>query len=158
MIKANVGLSDKNAKEISAILNKLLADEVLLYSKTRNYHWNVTGPNFGQLHKFFEDQYNEIAEIADSVAERVRQLGHFAVGTLSGFLKITNLTEGQDTPDDQAMIRNLLDDHETIIRIVRKAIDDVSQKWKDQGTADFLTGLMESHEKTAWMLRATLRN
>ena len=157
MLKANIGLTNQQVSEVVQLLNKTLADEAVLYSKTRNYHWNVTGSNFGQLHKLFEDQYNEIAELADSIAERTRQLGHFAVGTLSGLLKLTNLLEGQDIPDDSAMIQNLLDDHETIIRILRKNIDKVSTKLKDQGTADFLTGVIEAHEKIAWMLRSHVK-
>ena len=94
MLKANIGLTNQQVSEVVQLLNKTLADEAVLYSKTRNYHWNVTGSNFGQLHKLFEDQYNEIAELADSIAERTRQLGHFTVGTLSGLLKHTNLLEG----------------------------------------------------------------
>ena len=157
MLKANIGLTNQQVSEVVQLLNKTLADEVVLYSKTRNYHWNVTGSNFGQLHKLFEDQYNEIAELADSIAERTRQLGHFAVGTLSGLLKLTNLLEGQDIRDDSAMIQNLLDDHETIIRILRKNIDKVSTKLKNQGTADFLAGVIEAHEKMAWMLRSHVK-
>jgi starvation-inducible DNA-binding protein len=155
-MKPNIGISDAHLLEISKLLNVVLADEVVLYAKTRNYHWNVTGPHFGQLHKFLEEQYESIAELTDEVAERVRKLGHYAVGSLGDFLKITHLTEGQDAGNATKMLQNLLDDHETIIRAVRNYINDISSKYDDQGTADFLTGLMEQHEKMAWMLRAHL--
>jgi starvation-inducible DNA-binding protein len=155
-MKQNIGLPENHTLEISKLLNALLADEVVLYAKTRNYHWNVTGPHFGILHKFFEEQYDKLAELTDSVAERARQLGHFAVGTLADMLKLTHLTEGQAADNSDKMIRNLLDDHETVIRVVRNDINDISGKYNDQGTADFLTGLMEDHEKMAWMLRAHL--
>ena len=155
-MKANIGISEKNLLETAKVLNTLLADEFVLYAKTRNYHWNVTGPSFSELHKFFEGQYEQLDEIIDSVAERVRMLGHFSLGSLRAFLKATGLTEGQDETNAQKMIQNLLDDHEAIIRAVRKDIDIVTDKYKDSGSADFLTGIMEDHEKMAWMLRSYL--
>ncbi len=155
-MKANIGISEKNLLETAKVLNTLLADEFVLYAKTRNYHWNVTGPSFSELHKFFEGQYEQLGEIMDSVAERVRMLGHFSLGSLRAFLKATRLTEGQDETNAQKMIQNLLDDHEAIIRAVRKDIDIVTDKYKDSGSADFLTGIMEDHEKMAWMLRSYL--
>lgn len=155
-MKQNIGISDNHTLEISKLLNALLADEFVLYAKTRNYHWNVTGPHFGILHKFFEEQYDQVADLMDSVAERARQLGHFAVGTLTDMLKLAHLTEGQAAGSSSQMIQNLLDDHETIIRVVRNDINTIAEKYNDQGTADFLTGLMEDHEKMAWMLRAHL--
>jgi len=155
-MKPNIGINDDHLLATSKLLNILLADEFTLYAKTRNYHWNVTGPHFSDLHKFFEDQYEQLDEIMDSVAERVRMLGHYALGTVNQFAKATHLTEGQDADNDKKMIQALLDDHETIIREVRKDIDALNDKYKDAGTADFLTGIMESHEKMAWMLRAYL--
>ncbi len=154
IMKPNIGINDTHLAATSNLLNLLLADEFTLYAKTRNYHWNVTGPHFSDLHKFFEGQYEELDEIMDSVAERVRMLGHYAVGTLTDFAKMTRLTEGQDAGADKKMIQNLLDDHETIIRELRNDVNEVNDKYKDAGTADFLTGIMESHEKMAWMLRA----
>lgn len=155
-MNTNIGLSAEHLLETGKLLNTLLADEVTLYVKTRNYHWNVTGPGFSEMHKFFEGQYEELDEIMDSVAERARMLGHYALGTLSGFVKTTHLTEGQDADTTAKMIQNLLDDHETIIRTVRNDINLVNDTYKDAGTADFLTGVMESHEKMAWMLRSHL--
>jgi len=152
-----IGISEKNRQAIANELQVLLADEVVLYNKTRNFHWNVEGMHFGQLHKLFEEQYEAIAELTDSVAERIRKIGHYAVGNLADFLKLTHLVEhlGEGGADSD-MIRALTEDHETIIRFVRNMIDTVDNKYQDAGTADFLTGLMEEHEKMAWMLRAHL--
>ena len=108
------------------------------------------------MHKFFEGQYEQLDEQMDEVAERVRMLGHYSLGSLNAFAKATRLTEGQDETSSSKMVQNLLDDHETIIRQVRNDIDVITDKYKDAGTADFLTGIMESHEKMAWMLRAHL--
>lgn len=156
-MKANIGLTEKNAQQIALILNKILADEMIIYSKTRNYHWNYEGDNFMEMHKFYEGQYEELAELVDEVAERIRQLGHFAEGRLKEYLKLTDLEEGAPTPDQQKQVKNLLDDHETMVRYLREQIEIVDSKLKDAGTTDFLTGVMQKHEKWAWMLRAYLK-
>ena len=155
-MKAKIGIADNHLLGTAKLLNVLLADEFTLYAKTRNYHWNVSGPGFSEMHKFFEGQYEELDEIMDEVAERVRMLGHYSLGSLNAFAKETRLTEGQDESNTKQMIQNLLDDHETIIRMCRNDINTVGDKFKDAGTADFLTGVMKSHEKMAWMLRAYL--
>lgn len=155
-MKANIGIPENHSLKTASILNMVLADEFLLYAKTRNYHWNVTGASFSEMHKFFEGQYEELDELMDEVAERVRMLGHYSLGTISAFAKASRLTEGQDESTTKKMIQNLLDDHETIIREVRNDIDTVDTKYKDAGTADFLTGVMKAHEKMAWMLRSYL--
>ena len=156
-MKANIGLSDKNSKEVAGILNNILADEYLLYTKTRNYHWNIEGSNFMEMHLFFENQYNAIDESIDEIAERVRQIGHYAQGRLTDFIKQSQLIEQQYTSDQQKQLKNLLDDHEAIIRFLRLHIDIFTDKYKDAGNADFITGLMEKHEKMAWFLRSYLK-
>lgn len=156
-MKPDIGISDKNLLETAKLLNILVADEFVLYAKTRNYHWNVTDPNFAALHSFFESQYEELDEIMDEVAERVRMLGHYALGTMTSFLKATHLTEDDDFSSAKKMIANLLADHETIIKTLRNDINVIDDKYKDTGTADFLTGVMEKHEKMAWMLRSHLK-
>ncbi|WEK34400.1 MAG: DNA starvation/stationary phase protection protein [Candidatus Pseudobacter hemicellulosilyticus] len=156
-MKANIGLTDKNAQQIAIVLNKILADEFVLYAKTRNYHWNYEGDNFMEMHKFFEGQYEELAELIDEIAERIRAIGHYAEGRLKEYLKLTDLTEPSSTTKQPQQVKNLLDDHETIVRYLRKQVDEVDNKYKDAGTADFLTGLMEKHEKMAWMLRSYLK-
>ncbi|MCI0454415.1 MAG: DNA starvation/stationary phase protection protein [Candidatus Dadabacteria bacterium] len=156
-MKTNIGLSDKQREGVVKILSTLLSDEYLLYTKTRNCHWNVVGPHFNDLHKFFESQYEELDEIVDNVAERIRSLGWFSIATLEEFLRHTKLKEepGQ-YPDAHGMILKLLVDHETIIRNLRVDLEVCADKHHDIGTNDFLTGLMEKHEKMAWMLRAVL--
>lgn len=156
-MKANIGLTAKNAQEIALILNKILADEHILYAKTHNYHWNYEGDNFMEMHKFYEGQYEELAEIIDEVAERIRAIGHYAEGRLKEYLKLTQLEEPAPATKQQEQVRNLHDDHEIVIRHLRKMVDYLADDLKDAGTADFLTGLMEKHEKIAWMLRAYLK-
>lgn len=156
-MKANIGLTAAHSKEVALILNKTLADEQVLYAKTRNYHWNYEGDNFMEMHKFFEGQYEELAEIIDEVAERVRKIGHFAEGRLKEYLGLTQLLEPTTTSKQQEQVKNLLDDHETIIRDLRRQIEEVQDKYKDAGTTDFLTGVMQQHERMAWMLRSYLK-
>lgn len=156
-MKPNIGLAGEQRQGVVDILNIVLADEYVLYTKTRNYHWNVLGPQFHDLHKFFEAQYTELAEVADDVAERARALGGPALGTLTEFLQHTRLKEQPDTyPGAKEMIANLLADHEAIIRTLRVDLETCGDRYQDIGTNDFLTGLMEKHEKMAWMLRACL--
>ncbi len=155
-MKPNLGLSDSQRSDVVGILTTLLADEFLLYTKTRNYHWNVVGHQFHDLHKFFEGQYEALDEIVDEVAERARSLGGPSAGTLKEFLGAARLKESPgESPDARGMVANLLSDHESIVRSLRGDLETCT-KLGDAGTADFLTGLMERHEKTAWMLRATL--
>jgi starvation-inducible DNA-binding protein len=156
-VHPNIGLLEEQREGVVAILNTLLADEYLLYTKTRNYHWNVVGPQFNDLHKFFEAQYNELNEIVDDVAERARALGGHACGTMAEFLKSTRLQEESGVyPEARQMIANLLADHEAVIGHLRIDLETCVERYHDAGTNDFLTGLMEQHEKMAWMLRAFL--
>jgi len=157
MMKFSTGLSDKQRAGVVEILNMLLADEYVLYTKTRNYHWNVVGMQFNDLHSFFESQYESLNEIVDDVAERARALGGVALGSLAAFLERTRLAEPAKRPTSaKQMIGNLLADHEAVVRSLRTDLETCSQKFGDAGTNDFLTSLMEKHEKMAWMLRAYL--
>ena len=153
-MKPNIDLSLKALKEVAALLNALLSDETVLYIKTLNFHWNVEGPNFSELHKFFEGQYEELSGIMDSVAERARALGQKAFGGLQEFLNHTRLKESKSLSHAKAMIKELLSDHEAIIKTLRKDLETCDTTYHDVGTNDFLTGLMEKHEKMAWMLRS----
>ena len=156
-MEPNIGIAPSDRAGTIKILNTLLADEYLLYTKTRNYHWNVVSPRFNDLHKFFQAQYEQLGEIVDDVAERVRFLGGQSAGTLREFLDLTRLKESPGRhPEAQEMIADLLADHEAIIRALRSDLETADEKYKDIGTNDFLTGLLQSHEKTAWMLRACL--
>ncbi len=154
-MKPNIGMNDAQRAAVVETLNSLLADEYLLYTKTRNYHWNVVGPQFNDLHKFFEAQYGELNDFVDEVAERARTLGGQALGTLAEFTQHARLKEQPGkAPDAKGMLATLLADHEAPIRHLRTDADAVMDKHKDAGTNDFLVGLMEKHEKMAWMLRA----
>lgn len=157
-MKPNLGIADKDRDGVVQLLTGVLADEYLLYTKARNYHWNVLGLQFNDLHKFFQSQYEELNHIVDDVAERVRTLGGKAIGTLEEFLKHTRLKEEPGSyPDASGMLSNLLADHESVIRQLRQDLELCAESYKDMGTSDFLTGLMEKHEKMAWMLRAFLK-
>jgi starvation-inducible DNA-binding protein len=156
-MKTGIGIKATDTAAVAEALNRILADEHVLYIKTRNAHWNVEGRDFYAQHKFFEDQYTQLEEIIDEVAERVRSIGHFAVGTMGKFLELTHLTEQTRSSNDSlGYIRELLADHESIIVHMRENIPQFDEKWNDIGTSDFLTGIMEIHEKMAWMLRAHL--
>ncbi len=157
-MNTNIGITPKNLQAVANELTKLLADEFVLYTKTRNAHWNVEGSDFHAMHVFFEQQYNQLDDYMDSVAERIRQLGHYAPATLQSFLSLTHLTEKLGEKNDSlGFIKELLIDHENIIIFLRENINRFANDYGDAGTSDFITGLMEKHEATAWMLRAHLK-
>ncbi len=156
-MKVNIGLKEKDLAATADLLNTLLADEHILYIKTRNAHWNVVGPDFHAQHLFYESQYGILQEFIDDIAERIRSLGHYAVGSLKQYLELTHLSEDAVGKNDSATFtKALLSDHEAIIKELRGNIEVIGEKYGDEGTADFLTGLLESHEKMAWMLRSHL--
>jgi len=156
-MKPIIGIADHNIEEIATLLNTLLADEFLLYTKTRNAHWNVGGTNFLELHTFFKVKYEFLDDMIDKIAIRVRSLGHFALGSLSDYLSVTHIIEDKHNfANPKQIIQTLVDDHELIIRIIRQEIIPAADKYKDLGTVDFVTDLMEQHEKMAWMHRAFL--
>ncbi|MBI4353410.1 MAG: DNA starvation/stationary phase protection protein [Candidatus Omnitrophica bacterium] len=156
-MRVDIGISDKNRAGVVVILNSLLADEYVLYTKTRNYHWNVCGSDFAELHKFFEAQYEELDGMIDEVAERARSLGGRALGALSEFMDTARVKEFPgESLDAKKMLTRLLEDHEQIVTLLREDLETCMNRHKDMGTADFLTGLMEKHEKMAWMLRSFL--
>ena len=156
-MKTNIGISEKNSLSVVNELSKILADEYILSTKTRNAHWNVEGPDFIDKHKFFETQFGQLDEFIDSVAERIRSLGHYAPASLGSFLSLTQLTEmNREKNDSHGFITELLEDHEVIISKLRENIHRFGEEFHDAGTCDFITGLMESHEKMAWFLRSHL--
>jgi starvation-inducible DNA-binding protein len=156
-MQPHIGIPEKTLKAIASLLSVALADESVLYMKTRKFHWNVSGESFMELHLLFEKQYKELEESIDEIAERINKLGSKTIGTMKEFLDITNLKEAPGKyPARMEMIKELLADHESIIIHLRKAVDECADKYKDAGTADFLTGLMEAHETDAWKLRRYL--
>ncbi|MCZ2082842.1 MAG: DNA starvation/stationary phase protection protein [Flavobacteriales bacterium] len=157
MKNANIGISEENKQVVSDQLSKILADEFLLYSKTLNAHWNIEGPDFHTAHVYLETLYNQQQEIVDTVAERIRAIGHYVPAQLSKYLQLTHLSEQPlDKNDSQSLFEELLHDHESIIIFLRENIKPMADKLKAEGISDYITGLMEYHEKTAWMLRAHL--
>lgn len=157
-MEAKIGIEKKLPGKVVSELSILLADEFVLYIKTRKAHWNVEGPDFYAAHNFFEEQNELLAEIIDDVAERIRVLGHYSPATLKEFLKITTLTEqALEKNDSSGFIMELLEDHEAIIVNLGENINVFANDYKDAGSSDFVTGLLEKHEKMAWMLRAHLR-
>jgi starvation-inducible DNA-binding protein len=151
----NIGLSN-NARKVSAEwLGRVLADSYLLYVKTQNFHWNVTGPHFGELHKMFGDQYEALADAIDEIAERIRALGHPAPGSMAVFQKLGSLTEAKGELSANEMISQLAEDNEAVIRVLREAKDAV-EKAGDAETGDLFIERMQAHGKAAWMLRVQL--
>ena len=155
MRSINIGLTEEQRQGVINLLNQDLADAYLLLVKTKKYHWDVVGPQFRSLHQLWEEHYQTLTLNIDALAERVRTLAGYPVGSLEGFLKIATLKEhAGNVPTATGMVSNLVNDHEQVIRNLRDHVDQSGDQFHDQGTADFLTGLMEQHEEMAWMLRS----
>lgn len=156
-MKPNIGIPEKHLKQSIKILELCLANTMTLYVKTRKAHWNVTGESFMELHKLFEDQYKGLEEAIDEIAERIGKLGQKTIGTMNEFSKLSTIKEHPGKYSSaKDMLKELLKDHEEIIVELRDGIEKCAEKNNDAGTADFLTGLMEHHETTAWILRRYL--
>ncbi len=156
-MKPNIGVKPAFLAKVAESLSKVLADEFVLYTKTLKAHWCVTGPDFHAMHLYFEGLYNESQEIVDGLAERIRTLGHFPPATLKEYLDLTHLTEKTTQKNDSiSYIKGLLADHESILVHLRENIDGYADALHDEGSSDYITTLMEKHEKIAWMLRSHL--
>jgi starvation-inducible DNA-binding protein len=158
-MKTTIGITEVNRQNVATELAKIVADETVLYTKTKNAHWNVEGVDFYDKHLFFEAQFTQLDALIDQVAERIRALGHYAPATLKSFLELTHLTEeskGSNRSVD--LMQELLEDHESVIMVLRGLIKSFADDFHDAGSSDFVTGLMETHEKMAWFLRAHLNN
>lgn len=153
-MEIDTGIPESARKEVAEGLSGLLADTYTLYLKTHGYHWNVTGPMFRSLHLMFEEEYIEVRDAVDQIAERIRALGFFAPGSYSEFAKLTTIPEEEGTPEALDMVRRLVEGHEAVIRTARDVVK-MAEAGGDVATADLVTGRLEVHEKTAWMLRAT---
>ena len=151
----DIGISENERKSISDGLGKLLADTYSLYLKTHGYHWNVTGPMFNTLHLMFMDQYTELWNAIDQVAERIRSLGFYAPAGYKQFAKLTSIEEDTEVPDATDMLKKLVVGHEAVIKTARANFE-AAEKANDQVTLDLLTQRLDIHEKTAWMLRSML--
>lgn len=150
-------LNQEQVNKISNILKQLLADETLLYLKTRNAHWNVEGPDFQTIHVYFETQYNELQLVIDEVAEKIRTKDVYAPATMSEYLQLTHLKESKfEKHDSLSYMKELLNDYEIIIAFLNESIKEI-EDLNDVSTSDYLVGLLEQHQKTAWMLRSHLK-
>ena len=156
MIKIDIGISEQDRTAIADGLKKLLADSYTLYLQTHNFHWNVTGPQFRELHLMFEEHYVELADAVDVIAERIRTLGFNAPGTYKTFAALSSIEEVEGVPEAEEMVKLLTQGHEKVVKTAR-AVLKIAQDASDESTASLVSDRMRVHEKTAWMLRATLR-
>ena len=154
-MKIDIGISEAHRTKVAEGLSRLLADSYTLYLKTHKFHWNVTGPMFQTLHLMFETQYTELATAVDAVAERIRALGFFAPGSYVEFAKLSSIKENEGVPKADAMIRELVEGQEAVVRTARSVFP-IADEANDEATADLLTQRIQLHEKTAWMLRSLL--
>ena len=152
-----IGITSPNRQIVASELAKILADETILYTKTKNAHWNIEGPDFHEKHLFFESQFIQLDALIDQIAERMRSIGHYAAASLKTYLALTHLSEQIQGKNDSAhFIKELLSDHESMIIILREHIKSFAAIQHDAGSSDFITSLMETHEKMAWFLRSHL--
>jgi len=156
-MKPQIGITENHLANSVTLLSSVLADGMTLYIKTRKFHWNVCGESFMEIHKLFENQYKQLEESIDEIAERINKLGGKTIGTMAEFTELTNLKESPNKyPSQKEMLTELLNDHETVIVSLRKGIEVSEKENKDIGTADFLTGMLQEHETIAWILRRYL--
>ena len=154
MTDIDIGISKEHRLEIAGGLKRLLADSYTLYLQTHNFHWNVTGLQFRELHLMFEEHYTELAVAVDDIAERIRTLDVPAPGTYKEFATLSSIEEVEGVPSASEMVELLTQSHEQVIRTCRDALK-VAQEAEDESTAALVSDRMRIHEKTAWMLRAT---
>ena len=153
MHKINIGISDQDRQAVAQQLKCLLADTYSLYLQSHNFHWNVTGPQFNQLHLMFEEHYTEMAVAVDDIAERIRSLGVVAPGTYSEFAQLSNVEEVSGVPSANEMVTILTRGHELIVKTCRSALK-IAQAADDESSSALISDRMRVHEKTAWMLRS----
>lgn len=154
-MEINIDIQENTRQQIVHSLSLVLADTYVLYTKTQNFHWNITDPRFYSLHLFLEKQYQELAEANDELAERIRMLGERSPGSLKQFIEMTALKESDGDLCGDEMLQELLEDHEAVCRFIREKIE-LSSELGDEGTADLLIKRLREHEKHAWMLRSHL--
>jgi starvation-inducible DNA-binding protein len=153
-MEVNTGIEPGARKEIAGDLSRLLADTYTLYLRTHGYHWNVSGPMFNSLHLMFEQQYMDLRDAADAIAERIRALGYPAPASYREYAELSSIADDAEMPEAMEMVRRLVTGHEATIRTARTAVA-AAEAGGDVATADLVTARIEIHEKTAWMLRAT---
>ena len=152
MTTINIGIKQEDRQAIANELSILLANSYTLYLQTHNFHWNVKGPMFLQLHNMFEEHYTELAVAVDDIAERIRSLGFDAPGTYREFTQLSAIEETTEIPSAVDMVAILTKNHETLVKSCRKALS-AAQNSDDESSAALISDRMRIHEKTAWMLR-----
>lgn len=157
MHKQQPYMQGKDNKDLVEGLNVVLANSFILYYKTHTFHWNVVGENFHSLHAMFEEQYNELWQALDIIAERTRQLDGNVPINMTELKKKASLQETGQTPDARAMVEQLANDNSEIVGLIYPVLNKADEAG-DQGTVDMLTTRIEAHEKAAWMLRSTLKS
>lgn len=153
MSTIDIGINSDDMTKIADGLKNLLADSYTLYLQTHNFHWNVTGPKFRDLHLMFEEHYTELATAVDEIAERIRTLGVAAPGTYKAFVALSSIDEVEGVPSPEEMVLILTHNHEQVVKICRKVLR-LAQDGEDESTASLVSDRMRIHEKTAWMLRS----
>jgi len=149
----DIGINEKDREAIAGGLKNLLADSYTLYLQTHNFHWNVTGPQFRELHLMFEEHYTELAVAVDDIAERIRTLDMVAPGTYKAFAELSAVKEVDGVPEASEMVSILTKAHEQVVKTCREVLA-TAQRADDESTAALVSDRMRVHEKTAWMLRA----
>jgi starvation-inducible DNA-binding protein len=152
----NIGINAEQRQEIAGGLARLLADTYTLYLMTHNFHWNVTGPFFRDLHLMFEEQYTELGTAVDLIAERIRTLGFPAPGTYKAYAELSSIKETDGIPAAEDMVQRLVEGNESVVRTARSVLPQ-AQGASDESTASLIADRMVIHEKTAWMLRSVLQ-
>jgi|SRR5580704_7387192 starvation-inducible DNA-binding protein len=155
-VAVDLGLDPKGLAKIGSALAGVLADSYLLYLKTQNFHWNVTGPIFGELHQLFENQYVDLAAAVDELAERIRAIGQIAPGSFAQFRKLSKITEEENVPPAPRMVEILTADHQHVVRRMREVLE-LTESVGDSETGDMMIRRMQIHAKQAWMLRSHLQ-
>ena len=156
MTTINIGIDPEQRQTVARGLKNLLADSYTLYLQTHNFHWNVTGPQFRELHLLFEEHYNELAVAVDDIAERIRTLGVAAPGTYREFAELSNIAEVEGVPPAREMVAILTASHEQVVRTCREVLK-LAQAAEDESSVALISDRMRIHEKTAWMLRSLLQ-
>lgn len=158
----NIGLSNQVLDNVCQLLNRLLANEFVFYVKILSCHWRIVGPNFKSLHVLFQEQYEQVFEIIDSVAERIRQFNGKPANTLSDFSKFSSIEDSERDGEfpgipESSCLRDLKETHELLIQELREMVESTGS-WKDMGTNNFLTDIMQKHEKMLWFISAHISN
>lgn len=153
MSTIDIGIKEQDRIKIAEGLKRLLADSYTLYLQSHNFHWNVTGPQFRELHLMFEEHYTELATAVDDVAERIRTLDVPAPGTYKSFAELSSIKEVEGVPAAKDMVEILTQGHQQVVKTCREVLS-IAQEANDESTTSLVSDRMRIHEKTAWMLRA----